>query len=102
MGTLQLSLEVLHLAPTAPDSLPSQPFEDGDPFVIDKVPHVLFSGGHCKAEHFFRRHPSGVSGTMCICVPAFHLQPAVVWVNLRDPRDVRIQELGDTTMQDAC
>ena len=28
----------------------------------------------------------------CICVPAFHLHPAVVLVNLRDPRDVRIED----------
>mmetsp|Transcript_1377 Transcript_1377/g.3855 ORF Transcript_1377/g.3855 Transcript_1377/m.3855 type:complete len:394 (-) Transcript_1377:157-1338(-) len=102
MSALQLSLEALHLAPTAPDSIPSQPFVDGDPFVIDKIPHVLFSGGHDKAEHLFRGHPSGDSGTTCICVPAFNRQPAVVFVNLRDPRDVRVHELGDVTMQDAC
>jgi DNA polymerase delta subunit 2 len=102
MGALQLSLEALHLAPTAPDTIPSQPFVDGDPFVIDKVPHILFSGGHGKAEHVFRGHPSGDSGTTCVCVPAFHRQPAVVFVSLRDPRDVRVHELGDITMQDAC
>ena len=30
-------------------------------------------------------------GLRCICVPAFHLHPAIVLVNLRDPRDVRIE-----------
>merc|ERR1719401_2320642 len=43
---LALCLEARHLAPTAPDTLPAQPFEKADPFVIETRPHVLFSGGH--------------------------------------------------------
>lgn len=102
LGALQLCLEALHVAPTAPDTIPSQPFTNEDPFVIDKAPHVLFSGGHDKAEHYYRGHPSGASGTTCICVPAFHVQPAVVLVSLRDPQDVRVHQFGDVAMQDKC
>eukprot|EP00443_Scrippsiella_acuminata_P021704 CAMPEP_0115348390 /NCGR_PEP_ID=MMETSP0270-20121206/95382_1 /TAXON_ID=71861 /ORGANISM="Scrippsiella trochoidea, Strain CCMP3099" /LENGTH=712 /DNA_ID=CAMNT_0002770363 /DNA_START=88 /DNA_END=2228 /DNA_ORIENTATION=- len=50
LGALRMCLEALHLAPTAPDTLAAPPFEGEDPFVIKDVPHVLFSGGHLRAE----------------------------------------------------
>lgn len=95
IGALRLCLEAMHLAPTAPDTLATPPFQDEDPFLIDEVPHVLFSGGHERAEHDWIRAPKGDedrSGTQCICVPAFHRRPAAVLVNVNDPRDVRVQE----------
>lgn len=82
-------LEARHLAPTAPDTLAIQPFADVDPFVMEVPPHVLFSGNCSKAESLWRACPRGGSGTQCICVPAFHLCPAVVLVN--DARDVRFE-----------
>lgn len=33
------------IAPTAPDTLPCYPYQDIDPFVIERSPHVLISGG---------------------------------------------------------
>ncbi|CAE7192089.1 Pol31 [Symbiodinium natans] len=96
MQALQKCLEARHLAPTAPDTLLTQPFEDSDPFVLESVPHILFSGGHDKAVQAWHPCARGGGGTQCICVPAFHLQPAVVLVNLRDPRDVRVEEFSVT------
>eukprot|EP00933_Yihiella_yeosuensis_P004466 TRINITY_DN108835_c0_g1_i1.p1 TRINITY_DN108835_c0_g1~~TRINITY_DN108835_c0_g1_i1.p1 ORF type:complete len:638 (-),score=196.43 TRINITY_DN108835_c0_g1_i1:325-2238(-) len=92
IDALTTCLEARHLAPTAPDTLPARPFEDEDPFVIDSTsqPHVLFSGGHSKASHRWS------NSTQCICVPSFFEQPAVVLVNLHDPRDVRVQSFGPT------
>jgi len=90
LEALTTTLEALHLAPTAPDTLSTQPFKDVDPFVINTTPHVIFSGGHPRAAHGWSASRGG--GTMCICVPAFHAHPAVVLVNLRDPRDVRVRE----------
>jgi len=87
---LELCLQARHLAPTAPDTLMTQPFEDKDPFVLDAVPHVLFSGGHARAAHKWREEGQG--GTQCICVPSFSQHPALVLVNLHDPRDVHIEE----------
>lgn len=93
MEALEMCLKARHLAPTAPDTLPTQPFEESDPFVLDAVPHLLFSGGHSKAEK--KWYDAGEQrGTQCICVPAFAKHPAVVLVNLQDPRDVRIEEFG--------
>jgi len=97
LDALRMCLESLHLAPTAPDTLAMPPFQGEDPFIMKEVPHVLFSGGHSRAEHQWQlaaRGTDATSGTQCICVPAFHAQPAVVLVNLRDPRDVRVQEFG--------
>mmetsp|Transcript_104652 Transcript_104652/g.337420 ORF Transcript_104652/g.337420 Transcript_104652/m.337420 type:complete len:244 (+) Transcript_104652:455-1186(+) len=91
---LLFSLNAMHLAPTAPDTLPAQPFADRDPFLLDKVPHVLFSGGHDKAEYMIAA-PRGGVGTTCICVPAFHQEPAVVLVSLCNPRDVQVLHFGD-------
>jgi len=102
LEALLTTLEALHLAPTAPDTLATQPFTEADPFVIDEVPHVLFAGGCAQAAHEWRPSSRGEGGTICVCVPAFHKQPAVVLVNLHDPRDVKVQEFtgsgGDVRM----
>ena len=87
-------------APTAPDTLETKPFCTKDPFVIDKtkVPHVFFSGNHDRAMNRWQSssEESSCSGTQCICVPAFHLQQAVVLVSLADPADVQIwQNFGE-------
>eukprot|EP00418_Pyrodinium_bahamense_P051832 CAMPEP_0179176694 /NCGR_PEP_ID=MMETSP0796-20121207/87373_1 /TAXON_ID=73915 /ORGANISM="Pyrodinium bahamense, Strain pbaha01" /LENGTH=730 /DNA_ID=CAMNT_0020880235 /DNA_START=55 /DNA_END=2246 /DNA_ORIENTATION=- len=92
LEALATCLRASHLAPTAPDTLATQPFASGDPFVLEDVPHVLFSGGHESEGHQWHPSPRGSGGTLCVCVPAFHRRPAVVLVNLRDPRDVRVQE----------
>ena len=42
----------------------------------------------CPATHCDGKDAS----TLCICVPAFHLRQAIILVNLRDRRDVRVEE----------
>lgn len=100
VDALATCLEALHLAPTAPDTLATHPFADEDPLVLGSVPHILFSGGHDQCEHEWRASARGGSGTLCVCVPAFHRQPAIVLVNLQDPRDVRVQIVGDVSEDD--
>jgi len=94
MEALTTCLDASLLAPTAPDTLITQPFDKADPFIIEKMPQVLFSAGHSKAEVEWRAAAPGSPGTLCVCVPAFHKHPAVVLVNLQDPRDVHIEEFG--------
>lgn len=101
LEALATCLEALHLAPTAPDTVSMHPFADDDPFVLRAVPHVLFSGGHDRFDREWRASARGGPGTLCVCVPAFHLQPVVVLVNLQDPRDVRVQDFSDTPGFDA-
>lgn len=38
-----------HISPTAPDTLQCFPFAERDPFVVDELPHVYFSGN---SEYF--------------------------------------------------
>ena len=92
VDALHACLHAMHLAPTAPDTLPAPPFNGVDPLVVGAAPHVLFSGGHNKAAWIWKATGSspGASGTMCICVPALLLQPAVVIVSLDDPRQVHL------------
>lgn len=93
LEALMYCLEARHIAPTAPDTLPTQPFGDSDPFVLDKAPHVFFSGGHQKLEYQWRPCPrGGESGTQCICVPSFETTCSLVLVHAKDPRVVRAKE----------
>lgn len=94
IDALTTCLDASLLAPTAPDSLGTQPFEKADPFVIEKAPQVLFSGGHSQAEYQYRAPEPGGAGTLCVCVPAFHANPSIVLINLSDPRDVCVQDFG--------
>lgn len=95
LEALTYCLEARHIAPTAPDTLPTQPFADIDPFVIDKVPHVFFSGGQHKFEHLWRPCPrGGDSGTQCICLPSFSSTSSIVLVSASDPRVIMLKEFG--------
>mmetsp|Transcript_88103 Transcript_88103/g.272967 ORF Transcript_88103/g.272967 Transcript_88103/m.272967 type:complete len:690 (+) Transcript_88103:54-2123(+) len=95
LEALAACLRASHIAPTAPDTLPTQPFSGSDPFILGEVPHVFFSGGHAEAAHQWHPSARGAGGTLCAVVPAFHKKPAVVLVSLRDPRDVRVKEFGE-------
>lgn len=46
LDILKKTLEWGHLCPTAPDTLPSYPFSDRDPYILtsENMPQVLFSG----------------------------------------------------------
>jgi len=92
---LATCLEASHLAPTAPDTLPTQPFVGSDPFVMGEQPHVLFSGGHNRPEHEWHSSARGSGGTVVVAVPDFHQHPAVVLVNLRNPRQVQVHAFGE-------
>jgi len=95
IAALATCLDASLLVPTAPDTLATQPFEKADPFIIETAPQVLFSGGHSEVEYEWREPvATGSSGTLCVCVPSFHKRPAVVLVNLNNPRDVRVMEFG--------
>ena len=50
MDLLEATLLWRHLAPTCPDTLCSHPFTDDDPFYINEIPNVYFSGNMKKFE----------------------------------------------------
>lgn len=92
LAALEATWTAQHLAPTAPDTLPSPPFTDADPFIIEAAssPDIFFSAGHEKAEHKWFPASQDGKGTLCLCVPAFSKEPAVILVNIKDTRDVRV------------
>jgi DNA polymerase delta subunit 2 len=71
LACLEDTLWWRHAAPTAPDTLPSYPFKDGDPFVMDDPPDVLVSGA---APAFATSLASTKTGEACarlVCLPSF-------------------------------
>lgn len=68
---MEQCLEWRHLAPTAPDTLTSYPFDAFDPFIIQSAPHVFFAGNQ---PEFGTRTVKGecvhvrVHVHICICV----------------------------------
>ena len=80
---LQDTLELQHLAPTAPDTLGSFPFYDTDPFVIDSCPDVYFCANQPKFEHKLIENEQGLK-LLLLCVPEFAKTSSAVLVNLKN------------------
>lgn len=97
LSALLMSLESLHLAPTAPETLAVPPLTISDPFIIKSAPHVLFSGGHESLKFEWKACAKTGSGSLCLCVPSFSATATIALVNLCNPRDVQIHKFGDET-----
>lgn len=41
---LDMTLKMRHMCPTCPDTLRAYPFVTEDPFIINEMPHIYFSG----------------------------------------------------------
>ena len=84
VAQLKTLLELRHLCPTSPDTLRCFPFRDGDPFVIEKAPHVFFAG--CQASYgeelIFQHKNSQESAVKLISVPTFALARSIVLLDL--------------------
>lgn len=77
------TLELQHLAPTAPDTLGSFPFYDKDPFIIDDSPHVYFCGNQEQFQCKLSKTPNG-SDVLLLSVPEFNQTSSAVLVNLKN------------------
>jgi len=95
LNALLTCFEALHIAPTAPETLAMPPALESDPFIISSVPHILFSGGHEQFQHEWRACAKSGSGTQCLCVPNFQKNPAIVLVNLGNPKDIRLKVFNE-------
>jgi DNA polymerase delta subunit 2 len=99
LGVMRTMLESGHIAPTAPDTLGSFPFNDTDPFVIGTTPHVFFAGNQpafgtelweCSTTATSSRDDTDASKdkllqakVRLISVPRFDQTGLIVVVNLR-------------------
>lgn len=78
-----------HLAPTAPDTMRSYPFQNADPFIIKNTPHIFVCGNCSK----FETKLLSTENIQCriVCVPEFVSSPTVVLINLKTLDCVPIQ-----------
>ncbi len=83
---LERLLRWRHLAPTAPDTLAAYPYFDADPFIIERTPHVLFTGGQPAFETALVEGeaggPAAGAAVRVVSVPNFCATGCVVLVNL--------------------
>ena len=77
------TLELQHLAPTAPDTLGSFPFYDSDPFIIDNSPHIYFCGNQEKFEYKLHKDSNGAE-VVLLSIPQFNKTSSAVLVNLKN------------------
>lgn len=71
-----------HMAPSAPDTLWSYPFQDRDPFIIEQTPHVYFIGNQPQFEDRLLSGPDGQK-VRIILLPSFAETGIMVLLNLR-------------------
>ncbi|GAB1521944.1 DNA polymerase delta small subunit Cdc1 [Rhizoctonia solani] len=76
MSMVRNTLKWRHIAPTAPDTLWSYPFDKKDPFVLDKMPDIYVVGN----QPTFGTEMIGP--TRVVLLPRFASQPLVVLVNM--------------------
>lgn len=83
MEALKSTLKWSHLSPTSPDTLPSYPYYNQDPFIIDQTPHIYFAG-NCDeySTEIFKNDQN--TEIRVISVPQFETLGEVVLVNLKN------------------
>ena len=82
LDALEAMVKWSHITPTCPDTLGSFPFEEKDPFVVDRLPRVIFAGNQ---ERFTQRTLSMKDNrkVLLITLPKFCKSKTVVLLNLK-------------------
>ncbi|KAJ1458221.1 DNA polymerase alpha/epsilon subunit B-domain-containing protein [Pelagophyceae sp. CCMP2097] len=98
LAALEDSLWWRHAAPTAPDTLASYPFTEGDPYAIDDGPDVYFSGG---MPHFATSLAvsGGSARARLVCLPEFSETGVCALVDLTT---LEIERLEFSVGQEDC
>ena len=109
---MQMTLEMRHLCPTAPDTLRAFPFIDIDPFIINECPHIYFAGNMAKYEERLV-FPEGLSSSYkqavkIVSVPSFRQSSSIVLVDMSTLQSYEVkfelsegvQPVRDSAMED--
>lgn len=81
ISIMEACLKWRHMAPTAPDTLWSYPFVDGDPYVLKETPHVYFAGNQPYYDTKYVQEDDG-RHVRIISIPKFSSTGEFVLVNL--------------------
>lgn len=87
LDAMQMTLELRHLCPTAPDTLRAYPQADTDPFVLEECPHIYFSGNQEEFGERLLMENKGKQqlyrqGVKIISVPSFQRTKSIVLMDL--------------------
>mmetsp|Transcript_5461 Transcript_5461/g.14757 ORF Transcript_5461/g.14757 Transcript_5461/m.14757 type:complete len:460 (-) Transcript_5461:556-1935(-) len=82
LDVMEQCLQWRHLAPTAPDTLASYPFDAFDPFIIESTPHVLFAGNQPEFGVRSIQGPNNQS-VLLLELPSFEHTGTMVLLNLK-------------------
>jgi len=109
IDALNQTLNYGHIAPTGPDSLPTFPSSESDPFVLNTRPTVYFVG-NCdefetrlvdsngdKIDKGAGKSDDGKDVTRLVCVPSFALTGEVVMVKLKS-LECEVLSFNDATL----
>ncbi|KAI9292763.1 hypothetical protein K502DRAFT_367305 [Neoconidiobolus thromboides FSU 785] len=77
---LNYCLKVHNLFPNAPDTSSTYPFNDVDPFIIDELPHILFTANHPTFETKLI-HQNGQK-TRLMTIPKFKDNPSLILIEV--------------------
>ena len=110
IDALNQTLNYGHIAPTGPDSLPTFPSSESDPFVLNTRPTVYFVGNCDEFETRLvdangdkidgaavDKSDDGKDATRLVCVPSFALTGEVVMVKLRS-LECEVLSFNDATL----
>ncbi|XP_012260325.2 DNA polymerase delta subunit 2 [Athalia rosae] len=81
LAWLEKTLSWRHYTPTSPDTLPSYPYYEKDPFIMEEFPDIYFAGNMEKYETKLWKDENG-EVTRLICIPRFSQSGTAVLVDL--------------------
>jgi DNA polymerase delta subunit 2 len=83
IDALERMVHCQHIAPSAPDTLFCFPYQTKDPFLLQKLPHVLFAGNQDACQYRVLEDKNGIKCCL-VTIPSFKKTKSVVILNLKD------------------
>lgn len=81
---LELTLNMRHLCPTAPDTLRAYPFKETDPFIIKSCPQVYFAGNQeAYQEKLITEERNESHMVKLISIPNYRTTKGIVLLDLQ-------------------
>ncbi len=95
---MQLTLEMRHVCPTAPDTLRAFPYISEDPFVVypSQAPHVYFTGNHSVYAERLIYSSATKQAVKLLAVPEFRHTRSIILLDLSTLESYEVKfEIGE-------